>query len=78
MMYPLLFVDLPPFIPGHFDSSLIRSEICQRLQKEGVIGFLSKIGTGMTSKRFDMKELEFNYLKDYVKLVPTLQTTQIQ
>lgn len=69
-VWPLLFIDMPRFIPGHLDSTIARLEVWNKLQSEGVVAFLSK--PTYIVKQFDMKELEFDYLKNFANNVRLL------
>ena len=57
------FIDMPPLIPGNSDNGLVRSEIWQKIQREGIVSFLSK--PSLTVREFGVEELEYDYLKNF-------------
>lgn len=54
---------MPPLIPGNSENGLIRSEIWQKIQREGIVSFLSK--PSLTVREFGVEELEYDYLKSF-------------
>ncbi|KAJ3301248.1 hypothetical protein HDV03_001167 [Kappamyces sp. JEL0829] len=75
-LWPLLFLELPPLVPGNVESSLARSSAWQKIQTEGVVSFLSR--ASLQVKRFDMQELEFHYLKVHSRLNPSQPSVAVQ
>ena len=67
-IWPLLHIDMPPIIPGNVENSVIRSETWQKVQRDGIISFLSK--PSLNAKQFNISELEYDYLKTFSYISP--------
>jgi hypothetical protein len=56
---------MPKLIPGNPERILARASLWQKLQADGIVAYLSR--PNLQVKRFDMQELEFNYLRTQIK-----------
>jgi hypothetical protein len=65
-LWPLLYTDIPNYIPGNIDRQAARTQIWERIQEKGIIEFFTR--SNLMMKPFDANELSYSYLSNLYEL----------
>ena len=65
-VYPLLYVEMPQYLPGMEEVHAKRNQFIKSLEDKGVVGFLTSHAAQFQS--FDIDELDYNYCNMHLKV----------